>query len=255
MLLLLKSAAGGGGAVSYTLTCAAGSYAIAGQAATLKRSRTLALATGTYALTGVAATLKVSRQLSLAAGAYTYAGVAASLRVDRNLSLAAGSYAIAGQAATFKLSRNLSLNAGSYALTGQAATLDYTPGVTGVAYELVCDSGAYVISGQSAELTYSSQSIGRRWKKKRHYAEIDGKLLVFDTQADAVNAVLQNRQAPTESTKATEVIDLPVVREYAQVTGKIEQYNEAYNSEHYEALMALFEQMQDEDDIETLLML
>jgi len=51
---------------------------------------------------------------------------------------------------------------------------------------------------------------------------------------------------------------LPAVQEYAQVSGLIEQYNTAYNSQHYEALISLFERMKaeqdEEDDIEALLL-
>lgn len=89
--------------VDYVLTCAAGAYAYAGQAATLTVARSLSLAAGAYAYTGQAATLTVARNLSLATGAYGYAGNAATLtytpgvaKVDYTLACAPGEYALTG---------------------------------------------------------------------------------------------------------------------------------------------------------------
>ena len=122
---------GGGSPVNYALTCAVGSYAIAGQAATLT----------------------VGRRLALAAGAYAVAGQAATLTVARRLTLDAGAYAITGQAATLIVARRLTLDPGSYAVTGQAATLDYVPGASAVNYVLDLAPGAYNYLGNAATLT------------------------------------------------------------------------------------------------------
>ena len=122
---------GGGSPVNYALTCAIGSYAIAGQAATLT----------------------VGRRMALDAGAYAVAGQAATLKVARRLTLDAGAYAITGQAATLIVSRRLTLDPGSYAVTGQAATLDYVPGASAVNYVLDLAPGAYNYLGNAATLT------------------------------------------------------------------------------------------------------
>lgn len=101
-----------GAKVDYVLTCAAGAYAYAGQAAVLT----------------------VARNLSLAAGAYSYTGQAASLTVSRNLALDAGAYAYAGNDATLdyvpgaaKIDYTLDCEAGAYVYTGQDAVLAYEP--------------------------------------------------------------------------------------------------------------------------------
>ena len=146
---------GGGSPVNYALTCAVGSYAITGQAATLTVGRRMALDAGAYAVAGQAATLKVSRRLTLDAGAYTLTGNAATLTVNRRLALDAGAYTYAGQAAALTVARRLALDAGAYTYTGQAATLDYVPGAAGVVYTLDLAAGAYTIAGQNSDLTYT----------------------------------------------------------------------------------------------------
>lgn len=119
----------GGGGTAYTLTAAAGSYAISGQATLRKLS--MAANVGTYAITGQ----PTLRKLSMAA--------------------ATGSYAITGQATLRKLS--MAASTGSYALTGLPATLTYLP-VGSTAYTLVADAGSYTITGQSTarKLTMSA---------------------------------------------------------------------------------------------------
>ena len=109
----------------------------------------------------------------------------------------------------------------------------------------------------------SSSSVRR---KKRYAVRLGGRLVLFGSQADALRAI-----ASTETRKVPEIvevepplettaepvemaIELPQVKAYAKATGAIQQYNEAYNSRHYQALIALFEQMRDEEDVELLLM-
>lgn len=64
----------GGSGTSHTLTCDAGAYVLAGQAATFSVSRQLALDAGSYGLTGQDAGFQVARLLALDAGAYVLAG-------------------------------------------------------------------------------------------------------------------------------------------------------------------------------------
>jgi hypothetical protein len=179
---LLLALTGSGGKVNYALTCSAGSYAISGQAATLKIGRNLPLASGAYAIAGQSAALTVARKLSLATGAYSIAGQSATFAVSRKLALSAGAYAIAGQNATLSyvpgagqvnyvlslnagsyaingqaaaltVARGLTLNSGSYAIAGNDATLAYVPGTAQKNYGLALNTGAYTINGQSAVLT------------------------------------------------------------------------------------------------------
>jgi hypothetical protein len=123
--------AASGGATSYTLTCAAGTYSLTGNDATLTRAVKLPLAAGAYALTGNAATL--TRAV--------------------NLTCASGSYSLTGNNALLSLNRLLPLAAGSYNYTGNDATLTYVPGASAVSYTLNCATGAYSYTGQSARGT------------------------------------------------------------------------------------------------------
>ena len=173
--------------VDNTLTCAAGSYTLAGVAATLLVSHNLALAAGAYTYSGIAATLDyvpgtpagTAYTLTCAAGSYTYTGVSSTLHVARNLPMATGSYSYTGTASQLTVSRPLALASGSYSYTGVAATLDYVAGtpppvdytldcatdsytLTGIAATLSLtrgmplDSGAYVYTGIAAALDYST---------------------------------------------------------------------------------------------------
>lgn len=84
----------------YTLTAAAGSYALSGQAANLLKGRVLVCAAGSYALSGQAAILQKNSVLVAAAGSYTFSGQAANLLKGSALVASAGSYTFTGQAAT-----------------------------------------------------------------------------------------------------------------------------------------------------------
>jgi len=74
--------AAAGGPTNYTLTCEAGGYSYAGQAATLTLARNLALDAGSYSYTGQAATLTLARNLALDAGSYSYTGQDATLTYE-----------------------------------------------------------------------------------------------------------------------------------------------------------------------------
>ena len=120
---------GGGSPVNYALTCAVGSYAIAGQAATLTVGRRLALSAGAYAYAGNDANLVVGRNLPLDAGSYSYVGNDAALQVGKALALESGAYAYTGNDIGLVVGRNLPLDSGSYDYVGNDATLTYTPGI------------------------------------------------------------------------------------------------------------------------------
>ncbi len=78
--VLLESAGGGGS--TYTLTADAGSYAITGVSATLKRTYVWAVAAGSYLITGQDVTFSNVRSLTLTAdpGSYVITGAFAALR-------------------------------------------------------------------------------------------------------------------------------------------------------------------------------
>ena len=93
-------------------------------------------------------------------------------------------------------------------------------------------------------------------KKKRFFVEKNGKLLVYGSASKAIGSLDEPEKVTQKLLKQAEpeqVIELPAVKEYAQVVGQIEQYNAAYNSQHWEQLIAMFEQMRDEEELELLL--
>ena len=103
-------------------------------------------------------------------------------------------------------------------------------------------------------------------RKKRFIVEKNGKLLVYSTAKAAIGSLdepeakkepeeqPQQEVVRTPEPQLQQEVDLAPVEEWARIAGLIEQYNAAYNSAQYEALIALFEQMQDEEEIEMLLL-
>ena len=92
--------------------------------------------------------------------------------------------------------------------------------------------------------------------KRRYVVERGGKLHVYATQAAALRALEANDKDERDDT-AQEVVPLPTVQAYAEVAGRIDDYNAAWNSRAFEQLMALFDQMRaqlDEEDVEMLLL-
>ena len=109
--------------------------------------------------------------------------------------------------------------------------------------------------------------------KRRYLVERDGKLLVFANQRAAL-AELQSK-ATEEEVELLEVespevelpevqshepyappqqIDLAAMQAWAELAGQLQAYQAAYESRHFAALLALFERLQDEDDVELLLL-
>lgn len=140
-----------GGAGAYSLTAAAGSFALAGGAATFPVARWLTAAAGAFTLVGAAVNLKRGLKLTAAPGAYALSGGAASFLMARKLVAAAGAFALTGGAATFKRGIRLQAAAGSFALNGGGATLRRT-------YRMVSAAGAYSFGGGAATLSKTSAS-------------------------------------------------------------------------------------------------
>lgn len=130
---------------AYSLTAAAGSFALTGQSANLRAARKLAASAGSFTLTGQSAGLLFGHKLSASLGAFTLTGNAATFRLTRGLTAVAGSFVLTGQAAVLAKGYSFSATAGSFALTGQPASLLVTRRLTAVA-------GSFVLSGQTAGL-------------------------------------------------------------------------------------------------------
>lgn len=312
LLLALVTGGGGGGSVAYTLTGAAGSYSLTGRAGTFQVGHSLSGAAGSYALSGNAGSFKVGRNLSGSAGAYgltgnagtfsytpgtpgatnytlsgsagayVLAGNAASFKVDRALSGAVGSYLLSGNAAGFKVDRNLSGASGAYALAGNTASLTYTPGAVGsIAYSLSGEAGSYSLTGSEASFSWSGAVKGGGYdddkpRKRRWFVEIDGRLLAFDSEQQALDALEASepvieevkpsrRQRAVAKSKraekiaaisqvATESINLQAVKEYADLMGRLAEFAAAQQAAQYEQIRALHAQMIEEEEVEMLLL-
>lgn len=233
-----------GGKVAYTLTCAAGSYAVTGQTATL-----------TYTSHG-----SIAYSLSCAAGSYSVTGQAATLHVSHKLTAAAGSYSVTGIAATLKVSHRLTAVKGAYSVTGYPATLTYVS-KTPVAYALTCDAGSYVVSGFPAGLTYAIgvetgdthdggwkvlKDKPRKWKNEREAIKTAILRAMDGPEADAVLESISEYVAPVSAKKTTvsQRIDWNAVYQQSeQIHAQIE------------AIKLRIIQEQEDDDEEALLML
>ncbi|RUU29775.1 hypothetical protein [Mesorhizobium sp. M6A.T.Ce.TU.016.01.1.1] len=123
-------AAGGSGA---TLVAAAGSFALTGSTATLKRALKMSAAAGSFILTGNPATLfQGIPPLVADAGSFVLTGNATALLYGRRLAADVGAFALTGNAAGLKRQFRMAAGAGAFALTGNAATL-----TTGAPFPLV----------------------------------------------------------------------------------------------------------------------
>ena len=98
-------------------------------------------------------------------------------------------------------------------------------------------------------------------RKKRFVVEQDGKLLVFGSARAAVEALGQQKaieavavEPPADEVTEVAEISLPAVQAYAEVRGLVDDYQAALRNRHYLALIAMFQDMRDEEDVELLLM-
>ena len=129
---------------TYIFYADAGTFATAGQAASLIHSRALLGAAGAFTLTGAANSWIRNYVLAGAAGSYALAGQAAATLYQRSpLAAEAGAFVLQGQDAQWFYGKTLSADAGSFALSGEAAGF-----IRG--YVLAGQAGTYVLTGQAA---------------------------------------------------------------------------------------------------------
>lgn len=116
------------GVTNYTLAADAGSYALTGAAATLKRGLRLDAGAGSFAVTGQAASLKLGLRLDAGTGAFGLTGASVGFNAQRYMAAGSGAFALSGQQITFRATRKLEADAGAFSITGDAATLVYAGG-------------------------------------------------------------------------------------------------------------------------------
>lgn len=142
-LVAVKPAAGG---TAYTLTAALGTFALSGNATTLRAARQLVAATGAMTLTGVAANLRRGLKIPAAAGSFVLSGAAAGLKRTYALSAAVAAFTLSGKAADLSFGHRLVSAAGSFALSGQSVTLRY-------GRNLLSSQGSFTLSGNATNLS------------------------------------------------------------------------------------------------------
>jgi len=259
--------------VAHTLSATVGSYTYTGVAATFKNTRSLLANTGSYSLTGIAATFNyvagagsIAYSLSGATGSYSLSGQVATFKSVHTLLTTNGSYAISGQNALFKQTHTLLANNGSYALNGVDAVLTYVSNGT-VNYRLTGNAGSYLIAANDASFNFSGASIGAP-SYESYVVKKGNKLFVFKRKQDALNALNDDGEnkpinAPKAKSKAKtqkqkviasqaqETYDLNAVLEALQAKAQAQYFA---NQQKYEALIRLYEEYLDEQDVELLLL-
>jgi hypothetical protein len=140
---------GGSGPSGYTLTAAAGSFALSGQNANLLYGRRLAAGAGSFAETGQPASLLKGSRVAVGTGSFALSGQSANLLKGSRVAAGAGTFVLSGQAVALKFGRALAAGAGSFALAGQAAALL-------ALRRLSTGAGAFVLSGLSVGLLVAS---------------------------------------------------------------------------------------------------
>jgi len=122
-------------------------------------------------------------------------------------------------------------------------------------------SGLPVVAAPVAPTVAGGYDDDKRKRKKRFVVEQDGKLLVFGSARAAVEALGQQKaieavavEPPAEEVAEVAEISLPAVQAYAEVRGLVDNYRAALRNRHYLALIAMFRDMRDEEDVELLLM-
>lgn len=178
-------------AFNRTLAADSGSFALTGQDAGLAFNRVLSAENGSYALDGQDVTLTytpisgATYTLTAASGSFALTGQDTGLAFNRVLTADTQSYSLSGQTAGLAFNRVLTADTVSYALTGQDASLTYT----GNTYTLNAESGTFFVDGQDANLVYSGGSSvdtgDGSMSRKRYYLRRKGKILLFDTAAQA----------------------------------------------------------------------
>lgn len=121
-------------------------------------------------------------------------------------------------------------------------------------------SGLPVVATPVAPTVAGGYDDDKPKRNKRFVVEQDGKLLVFGSARAAVKALGQQKaieavavEPPAEEVAVAE-ISLPAVQAYAVVRGLVDDYQAALRNRHYLALIAMFRDMRDEEDVELLLM-
>ena len=272
--------------VAHTLSASNGSYALTPQTATFKVIHTLTANNGSYSVNGQTATFNyvagsgsTAYSLSGAFGTYALSGQSATFTPVHNYTLsgAFGSYSFAGQPALFKVAHSLTANNGAYAFSGKTATFNYVAGSGTHNYTLTADYGAYSLIGGVATFAFSGQVDEQTGAppysvKKKHIVRIGNEIRVYGSKQEAINALQDDDLDDVGEINALIDLDIaekeevqPQAQEIAlqptyDLTAMLETLKanaiaeQLLNERKYQALLAMYEQFIDEEEIELLLL-
>ena len=153
---------------------------------------------------------------------------------------------------------SISTSVSSASLDGADAAVAQASATSGVSAALL--ESADAVAAQVNATAIAGGYEDDKPAKKKHIVKQGRQLFVFDNKQAAERAMRQFAQDhDAESQKqieaaAEQVIALPQVKKYAKHTGSIKQFNAAQNSKHYADILAMFEQMREEEELEVLLM-
>jgi hypothetical protein len=161
---------------------------------------------------------------------------------------------VLGAAAAVQVSASLARTDGADVLAAQVALA-----AGALEFSAALADGADVLQAAIGTST-AAGGYDKPKRKKRFVVEQDGKLLVFGSARAAVEALGQQKaieavavEPPAEELAVAE-ISLPAVQAYAEVRGLVDDYQAALRNRHYLALIDMFRDMRDEEDVELLLM-
>jgi hypothetical protein len=272
----------------------AGSVAITGYAPTVTQSGSLAVApgVGSVTLTGYAPTVAQSGNLAVSPSAGTVAltgyAPAVAQTVNQAVAPGVGSIGITGYAPTVAQSSgtNIVPGVGSVAITGYAPSIaqtanqtvapavgsvtltGYAPTVTqaSASPNIAPNVGALTITGYAPTVVQSGAVGGGGYDdklKRRYVVKVGNKLIEFKTRAGVENFLQEPPEVPQTAPQPAKVppkkavkAEVPIaeIKRLAPDAKALETFNAQLQQMQFDAILKAYEQWQDDEDVEMLLM-
>lgn len=241
-----------------TITCTVGAALAVGATALI--SQTIPTTVGNASALGITALANSSVVASV--GDASALGVTAAVSTSSATTIIGTVGNAAASGTTALLNTTLQTGVGNAGALGVTAAVTQATGAT-----ITCTVGDAGAAGITALVTSDANPTAAggydddkpKRPRKRFVVEQDGKLLVFSSARAAVQALGQQKALEAVAVQPAEEalepeISLPAVQAYAEVRGLVEDYQAALRNRHYLALIAMFRDMRDEEDVELLLM-
>ena len=146
--------------VPIMLTAESGSFALSGQAVSLKQSYAVAAGAGSFSLSGQSVNLEHGRNLAVGAGSFSLSGQDVALTYtpvgSPVMEAGAGVFVLTGQDVALTHGHPVAAEAGSFTLTGQDVGIYHV-------YRLTAKFGAYILSGQDTGLTQTHNALAAEY--------------------------------------------------------------------------------------------